>query len=108
MISAYLAGRCDALSADSSALATIRANATPRPDEHLLLPERISKEPLAPAVRQGDDQWFDTVKWSQLVMIEAEERGIQFGDRRCHAGERDPNIGGCWVSSGYRRRAGPN
>jgi general L-amino acid transport system substrate-binding protein len=76
MISAYLAGRCDALSADSSALATIRANATPRPDEHLLLPERISKEPLAPAVRQGDDQWFDIVKWSQLVMIEAEERGI--------------------------------
>jgi general L-amino acid transport system substrate-binding protein len=76
MISAYLAGRCDALSADSSALATIRANATPLPDEHLLLPERISKEPLAPAVRQGDEQWFDIVKWSQLVMIDAEERGI--------------------------------
>src|SRR5512144_2626176 len=76
MIGAYLAGRCDALSADASALATIRANATPRPHEHLLLPERISKEPLAPAVRQGDDQWFDIVKWSQLVMIEAEERGI--------------------------------
>ncbi len=76
MIAAYLAGRCDALSADASALATIRANATPRPDEHLILPERISKEPLAPAVRQGDDQWFDIVKWSQFAMIEAEERGV--------------------------------
>jgi general L-amino acid transport system substrate-binding protein len=93
MISAYLAGRCDALSADSSALATIRANATPRPDEHLLLPERISKEPLAPAVRHGDDQWFDIVKWSQLVMIEAEERGI--GSRTVDAmpESTDPNIG---------------
>lgn len=76
MISAYLAGRCDALSADMSALATIRSHATSSPDDHLLLPERISKEPLAPAVRQGDDQWFDIVKWSQLAMIEAEERGV--------------------------------
>jgi general L-amino acid transport system substrate-binding protein len=76
MIAAYVAGRCDALSADASALATIRTNATAQPEEHVILPELISKEPLAPAVRQGDDQWFDIVRWSQFAMIEAEERGV--------------------------------
>jgi general L-amino acid transport system substrate-binding protein len=92
MIGAYLAGRCDALSADISALATIRANATSSPQDHLLLPERISKEPLAPAVRQGDDQWFDIVKWSQFAMIEAEERGVSSEDVDLQLGTADPNV----------------
>ena len=92
MIGAYLAGRCDALSADISALATIRANATYSPQDHLLLPERISKEPLAPAVRQGDDQWFDIVKWSQFAMIEAEERGVSSEDVDLQLGTADPNV----------------
>jgi general L-amino acid transport system substrate-binding protein len=70
----------------------IRANATPRPEEHVILPELISKEPLAPAVRQGDDQWFDIVRWSQFAMIEAEERGV--GSRNVDAmlTSADPNI----------------
>ena len=75
VISAYLAGRCDALSADTRPWRrSVQCNLFA--EEHLLLPERISKEPLAPAVRQGDDQWFDIVKWSQFAMIEAEERGV--------------------------------
>ena len=92
MIAAYVAGRCDALSADASALATIRANATPRAEEHVILPELISKEPLAPAVRQGDDQWFDIVRWTQFAMIEAEERGVN--SRNVHAMSigGDPNV----------------
>lgn len=92
MIGAYLAGRCDALSADISALATIRANATSSPQDHLLLPERISKEPLAPAVRQGDDQWFDVVRWSQFAMIEAEERGVSSENADLQERTADPNV----------------
>src|SRR5512144_1107974 len=92
MIGAYVVGRCDALSADASALATIRANATPRPDEHVILPELISKEPLAPAVRQGDDQWFDIVRWTQFAMIEAEERGITSRNVDTLSTSNDPSI----------------
>jgi general L-amino acid transport system substrate-binding protein len=92
MIAAYVAGRCDALSADASALATIRVNATPRPEEHVILPELVSKEPLAPAVRQGDDQWFDIVRWSQFAMIEAEERGVTSRNVDALSTSEDPNI----------------
>jgi ABC-type amino acid transport/signal transduction systems, periplasmic component/domain len=75
-VAAYVAGRCDAFSADASGLAVIRAQSTPNPDDHVILPDIISREPLAPAVRQSDDQWYDIVKWSQYAMIEAEARGI--------------------------------
>ena len=92
MIAAYAAGRCDALSADSSALATIRSNALPKPEDHVLLPELISKEPLAPAVRQGDDQWFDIVKWSQFAMIEAEEQGIGSASVDEALNSQNPNV----------------
>ena len=92
MIGAYLAGRCDALSADASALATIRMNATPQPDQHVVLPELISKEPLAPAVRQGDDQWFGIVKWAQFATIEAEERGVGSQNVDAMLSSTDPNI----------------
>ena len=57
LVSAYLSGRCDAFTTDRSGLAAVRAGRTPNPDDHVILPEVISKEPLAPAVRQGDDQW---------------------------------------------------
>lgn len=73
---AFLAGRCDALTSDKSQLASIRANDTPNPDDFVILPETISKEPLTPSVRQGDDQWFDIVQWVQFATMEAEERGI--------------------------------
>ena len=71
----YGAGRCDAYTTDKSGLAaqrTVLAN----PDDHVILPETISKEPLGPVVRQGDAVWEDIVRWSLNVMIEAEEYGI--------------------------------
>lgn len=72
---AFFAGRCDVLTSDASQLAGIRAVA-PKPGDYKILPEIISKEPLAPAVRHGDDQWLDIVNYSVLAMIEAEELGI--------------------------------
>ncbi len=72
---AFFAGRCDCLTSDASQLAGIRAVA-PNPGDYKILPEIISKEPLAPAVRHGDDQWMDIVNYSVLAMIEAEELGI--------------------------------
>ncbi len=75
-IAAYTSGRCDVYTTDASQLASIRVTATRNPEDHVILPERISKEPLGPLVRHGDDQWFDVVKWTLLAMIEAEELGI--------------------------------
>ena len=72
---AFFAGRCDVLTSDASQLAGARAVA-PRPDDYVILPDIISKEPLAPAVRHGDNQWKDIVNFSVLAMIEAEELGI--------------------------------
>ena len=75
VISAFFSGRCDAFTADSSNLAATRAT-NANPDDYVILPEIISKEPLGPMVRQGDDQWLDLVKWSFIAMIEAEEYGV--------------------------------
>ena len=72
---AFFAGRCDCLTSDASQLAGTRSVA-PNPDDYMILPEIISKEPLAPAVRHGDDQWRDIVDFAVLAMIEAEDLGI--------------------------------
>ncbi|RPH47885.1 MAG: amino acid ABC transporter substrate-binding protein [Desulfobacteraceae bacterium] len=72
---AFFAGRCDCMTSDASQLAGVRAVA-PKPDNYIILPDIISKEPLAPAVRHGDNQWKDIVNYSVLAMIEAEELGI--------------------------------
>jgi general L-amino acid transport system substrate-binding protein len=72
---AFFAGRCDCLTSDASQLAAHRAVA-PDPDDYVLLPDIISKEPLAPAVRHGDDQWYDIVNFAVMAMINAEELGI--------------------------------
>ncbi len=71
----FFAGRCDVLTSDASQLAGTRAIA-PNPKDYIILPEIISKEPLAPAVRHGDDQFRDIVDFSVLAMINAEELGI--------------------------------
>ena len=71
----YDAGRCDVLTTDASGLYSMRAGAND-PSEHVVLPEIISKEPLGPVVRQGDDQWFNIVRWSLNAMINAEEMGV--------------------------------
>jgi general L-amino acid transport system substrate-binding protein len=73
---AYFAGRCDAYTTDRSGLAATRAQKASNPDDHIILPDVISKEPLAPAVRHGDDEWFDIVKWVMYGLIGAEEKGI--------------------------------
>ncbi len=73
---AYFAGRCDAYTTDRSGLAATRAAKASNPDDHVILPDIISKEPLAPAVRHGDDEWFAIVKWTVFALIAAEEKGI--------------------------------
>ena len=74
-VKAYDAGRCDAYTTDASALYAERLRVTD-PNEHIILPEIISKEPLGPAVRHGDDQWFDIVKWTLFAMMNAEELNV--------------------------------
>ena len=75
---AFFSGRCDALTTDASGLASTRLNEAPKgkSDDYVVLPEIISKEPLGPAVRHGDDQLLDIVKWTVYALIEAEEYGI--------------------------------
>ncbi len=75
VVSAYDSGRCDVYTTDASGLYAQRLKLT-NPDEHVVLPEIISKEPLGPVVRQGDDDWFNIVKWTHFAMVNAEELGI--------------------------------
>ena len=75
VVAAYDAGRCDTYTTDKSGLAAQRTKMK-NPNEHIVLPETISKEPLGPVVRQGDAVWEDIVRWSLNTMIEAEEYGI--------------------------------
>ncbi|MBZ9938191.1 amino acid ABC transporter substrate-binding protein [Mesorhizobium sp. BR1-1-16] len=75
VLQAYEAGRCDAYTTDASGLYAERLKLT-NPDDHMILPEIISKEPLGPAVRQGDDKWFTVVKWTLFALINAEELGL--------------------------------
>jgi len=74
-VKAYESGRCDVFTTDVSALYADRLKLA-NPSDHLVLPEVISKEPLGPMVRHGDDQWFDIVKWTLFAMIDAEELGV--------------------------------
>lgn len=71
----YHGGKCDVATSDRSALVAIIAGA-PKPQEHLILGDTISKEPLGPAVRQGDPQWYDVVRWVVFATFEAEEAGV--------------------------------
>jgi general L-amino acid transport system substrate-binding protein len=74
-IKAYDAGRCDAFTTDASGLYAERIRLA-KPDDHMVLPEIISKEPLGPVVRHGDDQWHDIVAWVHYAMLTAEELGV--------------------------------
>ncbi len=73
---AYFTGRCIAYTTDASGLASTRNKVAKDPKEHIILPELISKEPLGPMVRRGDDEWFAIVKWTIHGLLEAEEYGI--------------------------------
>jgi general L-amino acid transport system substrate-binding protein len=76
VLNAYFAGRCDVYTTDVSGLIAARVSRAANATDHVILPEVISKEPFGPAVRHGDDHWFDVVKWSLFAMIEAEELGL--------------------------------
>lgn len=75
-LEAFFAGRCQVYTTDKSGLASVIANDAPDPDAYMILPETISKEPLGPSVRRGDDDWFAIVKWVVYATIEAEELGV--------------------------------
>jgi general L-amino acid transport system substrate-binding protein len=87
----YLANRCDAYTTDASGLAAQRST-FPNPKNHIILPEIISKEPLGPAVRQGDDQWADVVRWVLNAMVTAEEKGITSANVDQMKSSKDPEI----------------
>jgi general L-amino acid transport system substrate-binding protein len=73
---AYFSGRCIAYTTDASGLASVRNKEAKTPADHVILPELISKEPLGPMVRRGDDEWFAIVKWVIYGLLEAEEYGV--------------------------------
>ena len=74
--SAYFAGRCIAYTTDASGLASVRNKEAKNPADHVILPDLISKEPLGPSVRRGDDEFFTIVKWVGFALIEAEDYGV--------------------------------
>jgi general L-amino acid transport system substrate-binding protein len=89
---AFISGRCDALTSDRSDLASIRA-AAGSPGDFIVLPETISKEPLAPLTRHGDQQWSDIVRWSVYALIAAEELGLNKANvEQTLANTKDPEI----------------
>ena len=88
---AFFAGRCDCLTSDASQLAAQRSVA-PNPKDYVILPEIISKEPLAPVVRHGDDQWYDIVNWTVMALIQAEEFGITSKNVDTFLNSKDPAI----------------
>jgi general L-amino acid transport system substrate-binding protein len=92
VVNAFAAGRCDVFSTDASGLASIRVSKMSNPDDYVVLPEIISKEPLGPFVRQGDDAWLNIVKWSLYAMIEAEELGVDSTNVDQQLESTNPNV----------------
>jgi len=90
--SAFFAGRCQVYTTDMSDLAGARTQ-TAKPDDYAILPDVISKEPLGPAVRRGDDDWFQIVRWSLFALIEAEEAKLtQANVDKMKAESKDPGV----------------
>jgi len=88
---AYDAGGCDAFTSDASGLYAERLR-TSHPEDHMILPEIISKEPLGPAVRHGDNQWADLVRWVHNAMLNAEELGVTKANVDQMKGSENPQI----------------
>ncbi len=91
VVQAYDAGRCDVYTTDQSGLYAQRLKLA-NPDDHKVLPEVISKEPLGPVVRQGDDQWFNIVKWTHIATLEGEELGVSSENVEEMMGSDNPAI----------------
>ncbi|WP_409079834.1 amino acid ABC transporter substrate-binding protein [Pusillimonas sp. SM2304] len=92
VVNAFAAGRCDVFTTDASGLASIRISKLSNPDDYQVLPEIISKEPLGPFVRQGDDRWLNVVKWTLQAMIGAEELGITSDNVDEQLKSTNPNV----------------
>ncbi len=89
---AYLAERCDVYTTDASGLAATKTTFD-NPNDHMVFPEIISKEPLGPLVRQGDDQWADVARWTLNVLINAEEYGVTQGNvAQMASGSDNPEV----------------
>ncbi len=99
VLKAYEDGRCDVYTTDQSGIYAQRLKLA-APDDHVVLPEIISKEPLGPVVRQGDDAWFNVVKWTYYALLNAEELGITSKQYR---GDEEFGQSG---SSAFRRQGG--
>jgi general L-amino acid transport system substrate-binding protein len=89
---AYFSGRCIAYTTDASGLASVRNKEARNPNDHVILPELISKEPLGPMVRRGDDEWFAIAKWVIYGLIEAEEYGITQANVEQMKSSEDPVV----------------
>lgn len=90
-VKGYEAGRCDVLTSDQSQLFSLRIKLN-KPDSAIILPDVISKEPLGPVVRQGDDKWFNIVKWSLFTLINAEEMGLTSENVDKMKSSKDPAV----------------
>jgi general L-amino acid transport system substrate-binding protein len=91
-VKAFFSGRCQAYTTDASGLASIRNKEAPNPDDYVILPELISKEPLGPMVRRGDDEWFTIVKWTIYALLEAEEYGLTQANVDQMKSSQDPPV----------------
>lgn len=90
---AYVEGRCQAYTTDASGLASIRAKEIATPDDHVILPELVSKEPLGPVVRRGDDEFFAIVKWVGFALVEAEDYGVTMANAdQLKTSSKNPNV----------------
>ena len=90
---AFFSGRCEAYTTDVSGLAGLRNKEAKNPDDYVILPDLISKEPLGPVVRRGDDEWFADVKWVIYALMEAEENGLTQANVDEHkASSKDPVV----------------
>lgn len=92
VVNAFASGRCDVFSTDASGLASIRISKLDKPDDYVVLPEIISKEPLGPFVRQGDDAWLNVVRWTLSAMIEAEEYALTSANVDEQLKSENPNV----------------
>jgi len=90
-VAALAAGRCDVISQDGAGLATTRTMLR-NPDDYVVLPDRISKEPIAPVVRYGDDEWLEVINWVFRVPVQAEELGITQANVGTFANSSDPSV----------------
>ncbi|MSO91187.1 MAG: amino acid ABC transporter substrate-binding protein [Acetobacteraceae bacterium] len=89
---AFLSGRCDAYSTDFSGLVSFRFSQGDKKDDFVLLPDIISKEPLGPMVRKGDDKFFDLVRWTMFVLLTAEELGVTQANVDSHMESKIPDV----------------